>query len=727
MDRSVVRQKERYQLSYELPHQAYKSHVYPRQSSNGSTVIIYGHEQGLRLIWYAGKPFKPIKKDGPPPKVNEMSKPDCMIIDLDEEDNEPAAEQTPAEPAEFEEEDEEVDPSAPYRDVIRYVDIPLGVAALRVAIPPVPRDVEQIPPESWPAIYLERIVIAVACADLTIRIISAPIEPPAPESQDISKMDVHTLKIFGPNSHQEFISDIAITHTANLSSGQEEGEERSQIRPQTRSQSHQKSTESDTQRWSLLVASVSCTGSGLLLVHQLPLQNDNQISTNPEDFLPIRRQYLRCTSMSAKLSFNPCFYPAERHSSLLITFTAASCVKLFQIFPTYTLDRRGSSSTADSASSIRSSRISGSERGKFLMTFLPSFIQDSETLAQRRKRVLDAQWIAGGRAIIALLEDGEWGIWDLEAIGPTSSGAGGNLIRGQANISGIQGGSITKFAIRSNIFPSGETKQKSSNSQTQPVSGSLAPMTPSTRKIRSEGLFQGAKRDAVASKHNNQFGTIFVGEHITRLPYDNHVVLSYGSEHVYVHSIFSFWKSDEKPVRLPTVQLGSQQQRSFSILPVQHNEVKPSPGLFGVSSAPASWTPNFLIQTDRRLILSVNPLSEPISRNDTATQTSLLETSGPSNLVGENSDQALLASGELDVDGMDRILTAMGTGDAGSVASKPKPMNLFGKSVGLRIDDNDDEDVGMASPTPAKFSTLKHGSGARFRTDAPMPQRRIFT
>lgn len=696
--------------SYELPHEAFKSHVYPRQASNGSTVIIYGHEQGLRLVWYGGKAFKPPKKAAPAPKVNGTAKNDPMIVDLDDDD-EPAVAETSASPAEFEEEEDEIDPSAPYRDVRRYIDIPLGTAAARIAVPHITQDLAQAPPESWPALYLDRIVIAVACEDLTIRVISAPIDPPALEVQDVSKLDVQTVKIFGPNSHQQFISDIAITHTTGVSTEPGDREAQIQAKPQTRSQSKQDIADSEGPRWSLLLASISCSGAGLLLVHQIPVQSNNHISTDPEHFLPIRRQYLRCSSMGAKLAFNPSPYPVERHSSVLITLPEASCVKLYQIFPVYNRERRGSAATADSASSIRSARVLTSERGKFLMTFLPPFVPETSAHNSKRKRVLDARWIIGGRAVIALLEDGEWGIWDLEAVGPTSSGTGSNLIRGQGNISGIHGGSLTRFATRSSFFPSAETKQKSTT-QTQPASGSLAPMTPSTRKSRSDGLFQGSKVDAETLRASGQqSGTIYVEERPSaRLSRDESVILSYSAENIYLPSVLSFWKGESKPLRLPHVKLGGQIPRSVNLFPMP---VSSSPsggsGLFDTVTSP----PDFLIQTPHRIILSLNPVSPQSSSAGMSNQT----------VPSQFADQALLASGALDVDGMDRILDDMG-------ASK-KPMNLFTKSVGFRIDDEDaDGDVNMASPTPAKYKGLKiANSGKRGPTfqESPVPQRRIFS
>jgi hypothetical protein len=694
--------------SYELPQETYRSHVYPRQSSNGSTVVICGHETGLRIIWYGGRKFK-TGKDAPASKVNGTSKSDAMVVDLD--DDEPHAPSAKPEPAEYEEEEEEVDPNAPYSDVIRCIDVPLGTTATRIAIPHIVKDLAQAPPGAWPAIYNTRLVVAASCSDLTLRIISAPLDPPSPQIHDLSQMDVKVVEIGGANSHQQFISDIAITQTGAPAEDQEAS------RPQIRSQSQpsKEHAQADPIQWYLLVASISCTGAGLLLVHQVPLRND-QISSNPETPVPVRRVYLHSSTLAAKLSFNTSQYPAERHSALLITVPSDSSTKVYQVFQhTRHIERRGSNATTDSVSTTRSARSFGSDRGKFCITLLPPSIQDDLQSSARRKKVLDAKWVAGGRAVVALLDDGEWGIWDLEAVAPTSSSSGANLIRGQGSISGIHGGSLTRFAVRSNITPPiAVDKAATSSSQTQPNSGSLVPMTPSTRKIRSDGLFQGSKAPAVAmSRTAANEGFISVSDRESDRPaHDEEVIISYGRESIYLPSVLAFWKAEAKPTRLPEVRLGGQTLRSISLLPTPLTENTSSPrGIF----AAAEVRPDFLVQSSHRLIFSLKPLTPQIGHSEESTRS-----------PQPPSDQTLLIGGNLDIDGMDRMLEDMGG------ASSKKPMNLFTKSVGFRIDgddDNDDDgDVDMqASPTLSRTGlNVKNTRGVFGEAPLP-PERRIFT
>src|SRR5690349_7970503 len=102
--------------SYDLPHEAYTSYVYPRQSSNGS------------------------------------AKSDPMVIDLSSDDDEDRS--ASVSPPEFEDEEDEIDPAKPYRDILRQIDIPLDAPILRIAIPHIPKDIAQAPPDSWPSVFL---------------------------------------------------------------------------------------------------------------------------------------------------------------------------------------------------------------------------------------------------------------------------------------------------------------------------------------------------------------------------------------------------------------------------------------------------------------------------------------------------------------------------------------------------------------------------------------------
>ena len=91
----------------------------------------------------------------------------------------------------------------------------------------------------------------------------------------------------------------------------------------------------------------------------------------------------------------------------------------------------------------------------------------------------------GGKAVIVLLADGEWGLWDIEGDG---SAGGSKGILGRQS---IKGGAITAFSI-SGWIDSAPVKSSSTKGATARTSNSkFAPMTPSTRKTVEPVLFSG--------------------------------------------------------------------------------------------------------------------------------------------------------------------------------------------------------------------------------------------
>lgn len=674
--------------SYDLPHLVHDSCIYPRKSANGSTVIIYGNEEGIRVIWYGGKGFKPSQQQ--PQKTTNGTGKDAMVIDLDEPETSDQYEVQ----AEFSAEEEEIDPLMPHENILRYVDVACGSAALKVAVPPIPSDLARYPMESFPKIFEDQIIVAAACADLSIRLIALPLHPPHPEALEIPKAHLHTINIFGPNLHQDLISGIAITHTASPDVAQD-GAEQTQSRSRSRNRfSNANQPEDEAERdWYFVLASTSCTGRGLLLVHQIPLMDGKSFICGPENLTPIQRQYLRYPATDVKLTFNTSPYPSERHCNLLITLRDASCVKIYQLFPqtTHNRSRRDSNATADSASSARSLRNSYPRNGKFLISLLPSFTgRNNGGVGDFRKGVIDAKWILAGRAVIALLDDGEWGIWDIEAVGPSTS-SNKNLLQNHNNISGIHGGALTRFAIRGNILSGNDTSRKDSKDLQQPAAGNLAPMTPHTRKIRSQGLFQGK---SVKSDSNTAFpghGTIDVS-YSSSGKQDDSVVISYGNSSLFISSILSYWRSEivgrtgfeasiaSRAIRIPIHYAPFEEPGNVAMFPLGSQK-----GL-DLTLPTGKLVPNLLITTQTHLLLLVTPLCD-ITTEETVSSAPL---SLP--IVGNsNKDQILLKQGELDIDGMDRILEGMRD------VSNTKPPNLFGKSVGFQIDDDEAKSTGLAA------------------------------
>jgi hypothetical protein len=127
-------------------------------------VIIYGNTEGVRVVWYGGKSFQASQSTTTKSKINGTNKDEPMVIDLD--DDEPSAKDILAEEAEFEEEEEEVDTAQPYRNILRFLDIPLGTTALHLAIPSSSKTIMALPLliHAESRIRLLRLILSPSCS-----------------------------------------------------------------------------------------------------------------------------------------------------------------------------------------------------------------------------------------------------------------------------------------------------------------------------------------------------------------------------------------------------------------------------------------------------------------------------------------------------------------------------------------------------------------------------------
>jgi hypothetical protein len=656
-----------------------------------------------------------------------------MVIDLD--DDEPAPSTSVPKSAEFEDENEEIAPSQPYLKILRSIDVSLGTGARHLAIPQIPSHASQAPPGAYPPIYSTHVVVAVACDDCSVRLVSLPLTPPAPNLKDPTSWGVQITKV-GPTSHQDLLSGIAITHTCPPVDSDDEVDK---SKPRSRSRSrlgNMAATAADSksgQVWCVLIASTSPTAGGLLLVHQLPLTSDHALTTLPESHGLLQRLHFRSPLSASRIYFNPSPYPAERHSNILITFPDSGCVKVFQALPdsssAYSRGRRGSAATMDSiTSSSRSLPASTTRPGKLLLTLYTGFIESSESVpSARRKHILDAAWVLGGRAVLVLLEDGEWGVWDIEGAGPPST-LNQNLFRGQDNVCGIQGGAWTRFSFKGFVTSLADEAPRLQQAEAKDVkSGRLAPMTPHTRKVRSDGLFHGSASGTLSAATLRRFtqGYISVTEHrtanpsSTATPVDESILLSLGNTNLSIPSLLSLWRAESngkgsldgseilRPSPFTALQLGGEQQRSIAALPQPSNTSPSAP--FGSRSGRLT---DVLISTDNRLIMLVSPISEPLASTPASQGTGLVS-------ANADTDQLLLSQGDLDIDGMDRILDSMSNGNS-------KATGRPGKSVELELDDDGDM-VDVGTPTPKNNGRLARAGATPGAARGGRIRRELFT
>lgn len=577
------------------------------------------------------------------PKFNGASEDSIMNIDSDEEAHGNSGQRPYLDVSESDALNRGFDVSEPYEPVLQTLDLPLGVEVLHLAFPHLPTDPQRSSLESLPILFSQKLVLGVACSDFSVRIILVPLLPSSPqnkngaESRDSvsnlgagkSKFGEQMIVLSAGTTHRSIPEGISISTTSNLpedpedvhmdekdASNKESDRRRKISRSASRSRSRSRLVGN---QWDLLVASHSADLSGLLLVHRIPIITGGAgIST--ELHVPWRTQYLASPTVS--VCFNSALYPASRHSQLLVA-EARGVVRILDCLP-------------------QSQAAEGSWRLSLYTEF--ENLQDS---ASRRKPILDAQWVLGGKAILVLLADGKWGVWDLENAGPKPTDG----INAPASTS-VQ--SLTTFAIEGwagDSFKS-RTLPKSSGTTTE-IKSKLAPMTPGIRKVRQQALFT----EPALQPNGPSRGGLFVSpvQDGSKIRADDEAVLAWhGNTIAVIPSLFTHWQNKARgsgnlfgsgakgePKTINNIQLGGESCKEASIIPLRHR-----PGLARDNAT----HPEILVTGDRRLVIVTSPIGEPQDR---------FPPSSP--LLSSTADQQLLTR-DLDTDGMDRILTSMSNG-----------------------------------------------------------------
>ncbi|KAH8688754.1 hypothetical protein BGW36DRAFT_331195 [Talaromyces proteolyticus] len=524
----IVRQRDDgLQLSYSLPHRVFTAKPYPLLAPNGSTIIVYGHDDGIRIIWRGGQPFlpSPIEKKQEASvttrKPNNVQNIDesIMIIDSDDEEPAPATSHTHEAPQVdiFEDEETEIDPSHPYEPIIYHVDIPLGSKALQLAVPSVLPEKARSLGYTVPPILTKLIVVSVICADSKLRVITFPLAPPHPKTAKLGPKP-QTITLDATVSHNEIPNGASMTFTC----GKDEKESTRHTRSRPGS-----SQPVDT-NWDLLVATHTAEASGTLLVYSIPIRRDTEdlYTIAISDIRPIQTHHL--PSPAKAISFNPSPYPSARHSHLLVSFSDGY-VKILECLE----------ASKGTRNQNEDERLGPS--GKWLLTLYVGFESAANVLG-RRKTIVDAAWALFGKAIIVLLADGEWGVWDVEGAGPGSEP--GPLV-GQTSVRGVTGGSLTAFSISGRIVgsPQASKSQSTSNSVSEQRS-KFAPMTPSTRRIREDTLFRGAQTPTPPSLHG-EIAIIQTNSWRATLA-EEAVLIRHGEQIAIIPSLLSLWRSAAK-------------------------------------------------------------------------------------------------------------------------------------------------------------------------------------
>ncbi|KAJ5639801.1 uncharacterized protein N7484_007663 [Penicillium longicatenatum] len=621
----LVRQREDgLQLSYRLPHRIHAAKGYPLRAPNGSSIIVYGNETGLKVVWRGGRQFSELKKPEPSRQAKSNANNDgdaVMIIDSDEENASEAAPAQEESSYDFVSEESEVDPAFPFEPVLRQIDIPLGSRVLDLAIPRVLPEEARSPLDPFPPIANNTIVIAAVCSDFSTHVVTLPLIPPHPTQTDPQSWHIQSLTINGGVTHQDIPRGVSLTFTC-----QDTEDDQERRKPRSRV--------GGSGKWDLLVATHSAEGPGVLLLHRLPVREESNgyYRIIEEDIISQRRLL---PSPAQNIVFNPSTYPSARHSHLLVAFHSG-CVKIYSCFSVIKAPK-----TARRASNANEEYETIDTEGRWLISLYPGFEQ-SPTGLPRRKTIIDAEWVLGGRAVMVLLVDGEWGVWDIEGAGP---GAAKGPLHRQTTVQGVTGGSLTAYAVSGRIAtPLSNTQSEIENRPR------FAPMTPSTKRVREDTLLKGSMTEVTPSLRG-QISVLQMNSSQEAIP-DESILFRHGRQSAMIPSLISLWRN---AVRASGTLDASNRCRvtpfqDVNLMGENCQAISHLPAPLRRSRAAERQSFDVLVAAEHQVMILAPRLTESAEDN-TATHGAQQEATV--------NDQMMLQRGELDVEGMGRLLSGM--------------------------------------------------------------------
>lgn len=582
----------------------------------------------MKVVWRGGRQFSDLKQ--PELSTKEKNAGDAgndsvMIIDSDEEEDVSTA--TAARGgAEFEfvSEETEVNSATPYEAILRQIDIPLGSRVLDVAVPQFLPDEARSPLDPFPSMAQDTIVLSAVCSDLSTRIVLLPLIPPHPDQTDSKDWNVRSFTINGGITHQDIPRGVSLTFTCTSE------EELGRQKPQNRAGA--------PGNWDLLVATHSAESSGMLLVHRIPIreERDSSHSLSVEDIISQRRAL---PSPAQTIAFNPSFYPSVRHVNLLVAFHSG-CVKVYSCFTA-----QKQSKAARRASRSNEDDETVDTEGRWLISLYPGFEQGPTGLP-RRKTIIDAAWVLGGRAVMVLLVDGEWGVWDIEGAGPGS--AKGPLHR-QSSVQGVTGGSLTTYAVSGRIMVPPTNTQSEAEQRPR-----FAPMTPSTKRVREDTLLRGSMTAASPSLQG-QISVLQTNSSHEPLP-DESILMRHGRQSAMIPSLLSLWRNAVRATgtidasnRCRVTPFQDVNLMGENFLAIAH---LPIPARRSRKAERQSF--DVLIASEHQITILAPRLHE--SDEETTVAQAMKQEATVQN------DQMMLRRGELDVEGMGRLLNGMASG-----------------------------------------------------------------
>ncbi|KAI5204817.1 hypothetical protein E4T39_03421 [Aureobasidium subglaciale] len=617
----VSRHGRQMHLNYECPHRLHITKIYPVQSPRGADIIVSGYDDGLHILWRGGRPLSATSRavtervndiGGSHTKHTEWNLP----IDIHKAT---VIEDIPAkDKPRYEAEDEELDEDEPYPSFAQELKLSFGSPVIHLALPNIPQPSTTLQSKTQiPLIVKQRIVLVVACADASVRLITLPLTPPSATTKRNGRLGAQICEL-SPSAYSSAMArDIALTWTS--SSAPSVADDHMDLdRPQQQSAT-------DNEKLDLLVASSTSAHLETLTFYRIPIAFDGLTGGKiPKAVVPFHAVPL--SSSSHCLRFSTAQYPSRLHSRLLV----ADVKGTLKIYDPLAPKGRPSSRASTADTPI--------ETGAWISAFNTAFqmpkgaTSNFPGLAQRRK-IVDVAWVSGARAALALLDCGEWGVWDIDAV-----------TQKKMNTFAIQG-----FIGSADAASAIEVKSRSTQG--------LAPSTPNTRQQRQESLF-GATKSAAPATTTARGGVCAVATAGSHGSLDDSIVLWYGSEAYHISSLASLW---QRSLNSSGKDIGSLYGPGLS-----HIEGLDLSGeiLNGVTQFPVRSTAlnlgaisqrDFAVTGEYRLIIIQS------MRPQTPAKSIFAQATAGAGNGASIFDQQLLDRGELDLGGMDRLLDTMGT------------------------------------------------------------------
>lgn len=483
-------------------------------------------------------------------------------------------------------EDDEQDPDCPYPSIIQDVDLDVGSEVLRIATPSFFTSSER----QRASLTSSHIIIAASCGDGRVLLLTAPME--APRTVD--------KRAFVKSVHQsELQTEGVVGQHLSIKLLPEDDAESMDT-----TQHHRHPTAIDC----LLVVQGKS-----LLTWQLRLATESIETASVSKSL---QSYSAVSTRSVSFS-------ASAHSRRLLVSDRPGVVHIYDV------------SAAEEQSTSREStsrKPAGDSPGKCIMSYHTSFhfATGSPTIA-RRKRILDAKWVLGDQCVLVLLEDGEWGVWDLQALPPP-------------------GKTIEDFAV-SGYLASSSMTHATETGQPKKTGSKLAPMTPNTRQAKAGDLFNvKSKAPGVAAT-----GGIDVSTTSTRSgQIDEAVIIWYNNDIYSIPSMQTFWQrrtnrsGPSGSLYAPDlVHVSGINLMQENITSISQFVAKQTPARHGQMNIGR----DLLVSAEHRFVILQSNRPQGSSSGGLFGQVA--------DRVPAN-DQKMLDVGELDLGGVDRMLDSMG-------------------------------------------------------------------